>query len=259
MIEKLLNTLRITQNNKTRKIPPCTKHDNVIITEQNIKVAISALKSNKSSDSFGISAEHLKHANCDALTQWLINFLNFSINYGWTPKSMSLSIIILLVKSYKKFLVNLNNYQCISIIPIFTKILEYLILIICAEIKNTHPQQFGFKSNSSTLHAEFVISETIKHYNSKNSPIYLCSLDAEKAFDSCNWKILFDKLYFDKKLLLHIVRTISSLYNNSSATVSYQGCKTNEFYLKQAIRQDLILSPHFIIFITTTCSKPLKK
>ncbi|XP_065654687.1 uncharacterized protein LOC136081308 [Hydra vulgaris] len=243
--EKVLNTSKIThRNGNHRRIPPCTKHDDVIITEENIIRAISNLKFKKSPDSFGISAEHLKYANCDTLTKWLIKFFNYFINYGWTPLSMSTSIIVPLVKSYKKSLDSPNNYRGISIIPIFTKVLEYLILIICPDIIDTHPLQFGFNANCSTLHAEFLISETIKHYNSNNSPVYLCSLDVEKAFDSCNWNILFDKLYFDKKLPLCIVNTISSLYNNSSATVSYQGCKSNSFLLKQGVRQGSILSPH---------------
>ena len=78
-----------------------------------------------------------------------------------------------------------------------------------------------------------------------NSPVYLCSLDAEKAFDSCNWDILFEKLYYEKQISLNIVNVISSLYKSGSATVSYLRCKSNNFFLKQGVRQGSILSPHF--------------
>ena len=74
-------------------------------------------------------------------------------------------MIIPLVKSYKKSLNGPKNYREISIIPIFTKLLEYIILMFHPEIMDSHSNQFGFKSNSSTLHAEFIISETIKYYN----------------------------------------------------------------------------------------------
>ena len=94
------------------------------------------------------------------------------------------------------------------------------------------------------MHAEFVISETIKYYNDNNSPVYLCRLDAEKAFDSCNWDILFEKLYYEKQIPLNIVNVISSLYKSGSATVSYLGCKSKNFFLKHGVRQGSILSPH---------------
>nr|XP_047143087.1 uncharacterized protein LOC124817275 [Hydra vulgaris] len=63
-----------------------------------------------------------------------------------------------------------------SVEKIQTEILDYN--------KHKHPLQFGFTKSSSTLNVEFVISETIKHYNNNNSPVYLCSLDAEKAYSS---------------------------------------------------------------------------
>ena len=119
--------------------------------------------------------------------------------------------MIPLVKSLKKSLKMAGNYRGISIIPVLTKLLEYLILQKYPEIKENHPLQFGFTSNSSTLHAEFVINETIKHYNNKNSGVYMCSLDAEKAFDSCNWDALFRKLVEEKNIPPQVVQVISSL------------------------------------------------
>ncbi|XP_065643004.1 uncharacterized protein LOC136074597 [Hydra vulgaris] len=258
IFEKRLNTERLNHSSIYRQVPPCENPNEIAITDENIKVAISCLKLNKCHDHFNISAEHLKYAQCDTLTQWIRKFFHFSINHGWTPTSMSTSTIIPLVKSYKKSLTDPNNYRGISIIPIFTKLLEYLILLISPEIKETHPLQFGFNSKSLTLHAEFVISETIKHYNNNNSPIYLCSLDAEKAFDSCNWDILFDKLYFDKNLPLQIVNTISSLYNKSSATVSYLGFKSVLFALKQGVRQGSILSPYLYNIYTEKLLETIK-
>ena len=55
--------------------------------------------------------------------------------------------------------------------------------------------QFGFAENSLTIQAELFIKETIQKYNSEHTPIYLCSLDAEKAFDTCNWLKLLTTLH----------------------------------------------------------------
>ena len=116
---------------------------------------------------------------------------------------------------------------------------------MCPEIAESHPLQHGYKLRSSTLHAEFLIRETIHHYNKNGSAVYVCGLDAEKAFDSCNWGILFEKLYYKKNIPLSVVNVIKSLYANGSAKVKYGSKYSYEFLLSQGVRQGSVLSPHF--------------
>ena len=75
--------------------------------------------------------------------------------------------------------------------------------------------------------------------------MYVCGLDAEKAFDSCNWGILFEKLYYKKNIPLSIVNVIKSLYVKGSARVKYDNKYSYEFLLSQGVRQGSVLSPHF--------------
>ncbi|XP_065680472.1 uncharacterized protein LOC136094460 [Hydra vulgaris] len=83
-----------------------------------------------------------------------------------------------------------NIASCLYVMGKYNEALEiyYSVEKIRTEIldfnKHKHPLQFGFTKSSSTLNVEFVISETIKHNNNNNSPVYLCSLDAEKAYFS---------------------------------------------------------------------------
>ena len=137
--------------------------------------------------------EHVIYAENEKLYVWMTNFYNSIFKTQCTPESLSKSTILPFVKSYKKTFKSFNNYRGISIIPIFTKILEYIILLKCPRITESHHLQYGYKELSSTFHAEFLIKETIQYYNKNNSPIYICGLDAEKAFDICNWDILFEK------------------------------------------------------------------
>ncbi|XP_065675632.1 uncharacterized protein LOC136091848 [Hydra vulgaris] len=244
--QKILNTPQCTNKEfNPQQIPHISKEPNSkFISTADIEKCILNLKNNKSYDCFGISAEHLKNSRSNNLLMLLASFYNSMLTNGKVPKCLSTATIIPLVKSYKTSLENPNNYRGISILPIFTKLLEYLIVHICPDITESHSHQFGFKKNSSTLHAEFLLSETIKHYNHNNSPVYICSLDANKAFDSCNWDLLFEKLYYQKKIPLSVVHTISSLYRSGTANVSYLGCTSEEFRLSQGVRQGSILSPH---------------
>ncbi|XP_065684255.1 uncharacterized protein LOC136096659 [Hydra vulgaris] len=232
----ILNTPTITNNNnKHRRIPQLIDEPNkILISTSDIETCILKLRSNRSRDSCGITAEHLKYSYNNNLLTWLSKFYINIFNNGAVPEYLSTSIIVPIMKSYKISLDNPDNYRGISIVPILTKLFEYIIMEKCPEISDSHSHQFGFKHNSSTLHAEFLLSETIKHYNNNNSSIYICSLDANKAFE----------LYYNKKLSLSVVRTLQSLYLSGTASISYLGHKSNHFRLSQGVRQRSILSPH---------------
>ena len=74
-----------------------------------------------------------------------------------------------MVKHYKKSLSDPNNYRGISLIPILTKLLELLIIVKYPNITTHKNNQFGFKSQSSTMHAAFSVKETVNHYNDRNT------------------------------------------------------------------------------------------
>ncbi|XP_047144719.1 uncharacterized protein LOC124818207 [Hydra vulgaris] len=145
--QTLLNTPLILNNNHNpSQIPSLSKEPNsLIITSADIINCISQLNSDKSPDSYGLSAEHLKNYHNNNLLLWLAKFYNSILSNGKVPNDLSTSTIIPLVKSYKKSLNNPDNYRGISILPIVTKLLEYLILRICPSITDSHSHQFGFK------------------------------------------------------------------------------------------------------------------
>ena len=173
----LLNYPRVAVESSSSTSPdpplPTTQEENFIISTSDVNTAISMLKSNKTSDPFQLDAEHFMHAENDILELWLCEMFNKLFESSSSPKDMSKSRMIPLVKSLKKSLKLAGNYRGISILPILTKLLEYIIVIKCPCITESHSLQYGFKDNSSTLHAEFIINETIKLYNHKKSPVSL--------------------------------------------------------------------------------------
>jgi hypothetical protein len=67
---------------------------------------------------------------------------------------------------------------------VFAQILEKFILLKCNILFNTSKLQFGFKKQISTLHPLFLLKELIHKHIEEETPLYIASLDSEKAYDS---------------------------------------------------------------------------
>ena len=77
-----------------------------------------------------------------------------------------------------------------------------------------------------------------------NSPVYLCLLDASKAFDKLNHWHLFSKL-IDRKLPCIIVRILFALYRCQRFVVQWCGIMSEPFFASNGAPQGRILSPCF--------------
>ena len=69
----------------------------------------------------------------------------------------------------------------------------------------TTDNQFGFKKKLSTDMCVYAFKEIINIYKKHSSPLFICFLDASKAFDKINYWSLFDKL-INRKVPLFIVK-----------------------------------------------------
>ena len=81
-------------------------------------------------------------------------------------------------------------------------------------------------------------------YTSSASPIYLCFLDASKAFDRVNHHTLFHKL-LRKGLPQPVVRPLRTWYSNQTMQVRWSTYLWEPFTVSNGVRQGGILSPIF--------------
>jgi len=90
----------------------------------------------------------------------------------------------------------------------------------------------------------FSMKQVIEYYNMYNSPVYLCFLDASKAFDKINHWHLFTKL-LDRNIPCIIVRILATWYSCQEYCVQWSSCISAPFYVSNGVPQGRILSPSF--------------
>ena len=84
----------------------------------------------------------------------------------------------------------------------------------------TADSQFGFKRANATDVAMFALKQTVGFYRNQDTPVYMCFLDALKAFDRVNQWTLVKKL-LDRNVLLHIVKLFIFWYREQEFMVRW--------------------------------------
>lgn len=135
-----------------------------------------------------------------------------------------------------------DNYRPIAITSVASKVLELILLKHMSDYLGTLCNQFGFKSRHGTDMCIFTLKQIIEFYMSKGSPVYVCFLDASKAFDRiCHWS-LFSKL-IDRKVNPLFVRLLLYWYTNQTMCIRWANTLSSFFTVSNGVRQGGIMSP----------------
>ena len=115
---------------------------------------IEKLDVSKASDIFDIPVKILKTSS-KYLSQCLTHIFNSSFNQGVFPGKLKIASVTPVFKAKSKL--SVNNYRPISILPLFSKILEQLMHSRLTKYLNAYNiifnHQFGFQKNKSTSFA----------------------------------------------------------------------------------------------------------
>ena len=126
-----------------------------------------------------------------------------------------------------------------------SKVFELILLGKLNSYFCTTDYQFGFKSHHSTD----LCKEVIDFYHSESTSIYLCFMDASKAFDRVNHWTLFQKL-IDRGTPLIFVRIIMQWYATQKACVRGLLYRTT-LSLQMVFHRVESCHPCFLAFIWT--------
>ena len=158
------------------------------------------------------------------------------------PQSLMNVVLVPIVKDKTGNLGAKDNYRPIAMASATSKILERVILNRCSAQLSTGHHQFGFKANHSTDMAIYALKEITDYYLCNGSPVFICFLDARKAFDRVNhWK-LFEKL-IDRGVDPHLVKLILYWYRSQQFHVRWGKSTSKGFSVSNGVRQGGILSP----------------
>ena len=84
----------------------------------------------------------------------------------------------------------------------------------------TADSQFGFKQAHGTEMAIFALQQTVDFYSNQDTPLYMCFLDAKKAFDGVNQWTLPEKL-LDRNVPMQIVKFFIFWYREQEFMVRW--------------------------------------
>ena len=82
----------------------------------------------------------------------------------------------------------------------------------------------------------FAIKQTVDCYHFQDTPVYMCFLDAKKAFDRVNHWMLVKKL-LDRNVKLHIVKLFIFWYREQEFTERWGNSLSLTFHCANGIRQ----------------------
>ena len=238
----LLNSTKrpVTRNFVSDHFQHCNS-DDFKISPDEVKESIKDLKKGKSAGLDHLSSEHFKFAS-DRLYVLLSIVFNSMLLHGHLPSIFMDTLIIPIVKNKKGDVTDGDNYRPIAITSIASKILELIMLERFSLYLVTTDNQFGFKNGVSTELCIFSLKQTIGYYKSMSSPVYVCFMDASKAFDRINHCQLFNKLII-RGVPLIAVRLLCNWYSTQIFHIQWGSVLSQGFSVTNGVRQGGIMSP----------------
>ena len=228
------------------------------LTTEELAKALQGFKDNKSPGNDGLSAEFFK-------TFWkdiggkLLETIKFSTIKGELPISFRRGIITLLPKPNKDSL-QIKNYRPISLLNCDYKILAKSIANRLGKYIPTiiNRDQTGFVAGRYIGQNIRAIDDVMWYAKQHNLSGLVMQLDFEKAYDSIEWKFLFEVL--EKfQIGVQITEKIKLLYNNIFSTVINDGLTCGWFRLERGVRQGCPLSCFLFIMCVEIMAELVRK
>ena len=194
---------------------------------------------------------HILKQIAPCISEQLAYIFNKSLDQGIFPEEFKIARIIPIYKKDNRDLI--QNYRPISILPVFAKIFERLLVKRLWHFLDLHkiitPNQFGFRKNHSTSSALIASLDNIYNELDQGNAVVGIFFDISKAFDSINVDILLNKLYY-YGFRGNIFNWLKSYLSDRKQYVFINHCSSNILVNNYGIPQGSVLGPLlFLLYI----------
>ena len=181
----------------------------------------------------------------------LTHIMNMSILHGVFPSELKIAKVIPLFKAGDKMV--MSNYRPVSVLPLFSKILERLMYTRLLKFINEngllYKFQFGFRESHSPNLAIIYLVDKISNALEEGDYVLGLFLDFSKAFDTVNHNILFEKLEF-YGVRGTALDWFKSYLNAREQYVVFDGTESSHKHISCGVLQGSILGPLlFLLYI----------
>ena len=98
----------------------------------------------------------------------------------------------------------------------------------------------------STTFCTGTVKNIVSHYMCENFVVYACFLDASKALDLVNHKIVFERL-FGRNPPAYLIHFFLSWYKEQWMCVRWEISLSDSFPVSNGVRQGSVLSPSLFV------------
>ena len=211
------------------------------ITGKIVKEAACKMKSGKGDVTEGYTSDAILNAP-DILFDQLAMVYRSWLIHGTVTLNLLACAFLPLLKNSLKNPADTNSYRAIAGSSLLLKLFDQVILLLWGHLLASDELQFGYKPNYSTSQCSWFVNEVASYFLRKGTPCIVTLLDCTKAFDKCQFDILFKKL-IDRKMPAIVVRVLIFAYEEQQAWVKWGKAKSRCFGIVNGTRQGSVLSP----------------
>ena len=168
--------------------------------------------------------------------------INSMFAHGFTPNDLLESVITSIPKDTRGNLCVDDNYRGIALCSALCKVIDLVIIDKYSDKLFTSELQFAFKPDHSTNMCTTILKEVCSYYQARDTDVFVCLLDASKAFDRVHYGKLFKSLS-KRKIPVQIRRRLLDMYTRQKMQTVWNGSKSDVFTVKNGVKQGGILSP----------------